>query len=192
MPDETTSEAAPLAGEGVTEVDGPAYNAGRAEGRADLCASLRTIVDPTDTHHWNQDGLLAEVRRLWWSGLKGPDLTDLVTDSHERSKRKGWWDDCSDKSGELYASSVVDKIPEKLALIHSEVSEALEGYREGALATKIQYGNKKPCGFPSELADICIRVFDLAGALGIDLEEEILLKAAFNETRPVRHGGKKC
>ena len=123
-------------------------------------------------------------------------ITELVTDSHERSKRKGWWDDClnrlPDGSREIRYETVVARIPEKLALVHSEVSEALEDYREGALATKIQYGDKKPCGFPSELADICIRVFDLAGALGIDLEKEIRLKAEFNETRPVRHGGKKC
>lgn len=45
-------------------VDGPAYNAGRAEGRADLCASIRAIVDLADTNRWNLDGLLEEVRRL--------------------------------------------------------------------------------------------------------------------------------
>lgn len=125
-------------------------------------------------------------------------ITDLVADSHERAKRKGWWNDCmipipaADGMSELLREFVLDKIPEKLALIHSEVSEALEDYREDHMNTEIQYGNKKPVGFPSELADICIRVFDLAGALGIDLEKEITLKAQFNETRAVRHGGKKC
>jgi NTP pyrophosphatase (non-canonical NTP hydrolase) len=47
-------------------------------------------------------------------------------------------------------------------------------------------------GFPSELADIVIRVADLAGALGIDLAEAIRIKLAFNRTRTHRHGGKKA
>jgi hypothetical protein len=50
--------------EATEATDGPAYNAGRAEGRADMCASIRAIIDPADTHHWNRDGLLEEVRRL--------------------------------------------------------------------------------------------------------------------------------
>lgn len=45
-------------------VDGPIYNQGRAEGRADVYALLRKILDPTDVQHWNADGVLNEVRRL--------------------------------------------------------------------------------------------------------------------------------
>jgi len=48
----------------VDKTDGPLYNAGRCEGRADVCAGLRKILDPTDAHHWNKDGLLGEVDRL--------------------------------------------------------------------------------------------------------------------------------
>jgi len=44
--------------------DGPIYNSGRHEGRADMCAELRRILDPEDTNHWNGDGLLARVRLL--------------------------------------------------------------------------------------------------------------------------------
>lgn len=46
------------------QVDGPVFNAGRAEGRADVAAQLRGILDPEDTHHWSLDGVLAEVERL--------------------------------------------------------------------------------------------------------------------------------
>jgi hypothetical protein len=44
--------------------DSPVYNAGRMEGWADVAAQLRKVLDPTDAHHWNLDGLLAEVARL--------------------------------------------------------------------------------------------------------------------------------
>ena len=48
----------------------------------------------------------------------------------------------------------------------------------------------KPCGIPSELADAVIRIADLAGALGIDLDRAIAEKMAFNEKRPYKHGKK--
>lgn len=66
-----------------------------------------------------------------------------------------------------------------LALIHSEVSEALEADRRG---------NEE--NFAEELADVCIRVFDLCGAKDIDLEAAIIKKMEFNKTRPHKHGGK--
>lgn len=56
----TKYPGAPLGG----GVDGPAFNAGRNEGRADVCADLRVILDPEHRHHWNLDGLLNEVKRL--------------------------------------------------------------------------------------------------------------------------------
>ena len=84
-----------------------------------------------------------------------------------------------------------DAVAAKLALIHSEVSEALECVRDGhyeAYESETRPG--KPEGLPSELADIVIRVADLAGALGIDLESAIVTKMAYNATRQHRHGGR--
>lgn len=74
-----------------------------------------------------------------------------------------------------------------LALIHSEVSESVECVRDGKL---IEYENEngKPEGLPTELADIVIRVFDFAYALGINLESVIDRKIKYNETRPFLHG----
>ena len=80
-------------------------------------------------------------------------------------------------------------IPERLALIHSEVSEALEDYRDGNMAPAFR-ADGKPIGFPSELADIIIRVADLAGCEKIDLDEALKIKMAYNEKRPYKHGQK--
>ena len=88
--------------------------------------------------------------------------------AYATSKEKGWW--IGDPN-----------IPEKLALIHSEVSEALEAYR-----------NCKDGEMGEELADVIIRTLDLASYLGIDMEEEVLKKQRQNESRPYRHGGKRC
>jgi NTP pyrophosphatase (non-canonical NTP hydrolase) len=118
-------------------------------------------------------------------------LTEMVAAAHANAKSKGWWD------GEEH------NIPEKLALSHSEVSEALEDYRKGSSLSDWYLCDPivgcthtpqhlKPEGFPSELADVIIRVADLCGHLGIDLDEAVKRKMAYNATREYRHGGKKA
>lgn len=99
------------------------------------------------------------------------------------------------------------QVMEKLMLAVTELAEAAEDYRDPAKALDLLYytsrdGQKerltrrdaeaglKPEGFPSELADVVIRAFELAGQLDIDLAEACVCKAAYNKTRPRRHGGK--
>ena len=89
-------------------------------------------------------------------------IRHLVQDCHDYALKQGFW------------GAPVNKA-EKLCLIHSEVSEALEALREG-----------KP--MDEELADIIIRVCDLAGYEGINLEKAIEDKMAVNRTRPYKHG----
>lgn len=81
-------------------------------------------------------------------------------------------------------------IPERLCLVHSEVSEALEAFRNGDDGFRIDE-NGKPEGLASELADVIIRIADLCAYLGIDLDEAIKVKMAYNATRPYMHGGKR-
>lgn len=71
-------------------------------------------------------------------------------------------------------------IPALLCLIHSEVSEALEGFRHGDRENVAE-----------ELADTLIRVLDLACGLGIDMDGEVERKLAKNRERGLRHGGKR-
>lgn len=111
------------------------------------------------------------------------DIRSLVKECYTTALAHGWWEGYVDRK---------KTIPEKLALIHSEVSEALEDYRNGDMAEAYHGHTGKPLGFPSELADIVIRVADLAGALGIDLEKAVVEKMAYNEKRPYRHGGKRA
>lgn len=121
------------------------------------------------------------------------------------AKEKGWWPirDVSE-SGFMYeggerASSINFKevnIPEKIALMHSELSEALEFYRGRGIDFFYSEDDKgmdtKPDGFWIELADCMIRIMDLAGAYDVDMEAYIKMKHEYNKTRPYRHGGKKC
>lgn len=116
------------------------------------------------------------------------ELTDLC---YSNSRAHGFWDDESAGVREntvMTTHQKIKSVPEKLALIHSEVSEALEAYRDKQMDTEVNRESGKPEGFPSELADIVIRVCDLAGALGIDLGDEIAMKVRYNISRPRKHG----
>jgi NTP pyrophosphatase (non-canonical NTP hydrolase) len=96
---------------------------------------------------------------------------------------KGWHDKHDKNDPQTF--------PALLCLVHSEVSEALEDYRMG-LAVTAQQANAdgKPYGIPSELADIIIRVMDICGLYGIDIDKAVKEKLQYNESRPYRHGGK--
>lgn len=78
-------------------------------------------------------------------------------------------------------------IGEALALIHAEVSEALEAYRDADMDTHTT-ADGKPEGFGVELADIVIRVLDLAQGLDYDLALLMANKHVYNLTRTYKHG----
>jgi|GEM_PF-1659784 len=99
----------------------------------------------------------------------------------EWAKRKGWWDTEKERS-----------IVEQIALMHSELSEAVEALREDNPPAWADASNDlKPEGWAIELADCVIRIMDTLFHYGIDLEQLIKQKMKYNESRPYRHGGKK-
>ena len=109
-------------------------------------------------------------------------LNEIADAAFENSKRHGFWDDEPSRE-----SDYLHYIGNKLMLVVGEVSEAHEELRAGRpLSWHREDG--KPEGIASELADIIIRVGDLAGRLGIDLEAIVAEKHAFNLTREHKHG----
>ena len=125
-------------------------------------------------------------------------INELSKKIHSNNKAKGFYD--SEKN-----------IGEILALIHSEVSEALECDRKDKYAIPIGTKSADTIGncfenddtafqiefevwvkdtFEDELADIMIRVMDLAAFKGINLETHIKAKMRYNALRPHKHGNK--
>lgn len=142
-------------------------------------------------------------------------LNSLAKQINETAKSKGWWDGTEVSGRDPYVGDFKTTVPrpvgEVLALVHSEVSEALEEYRDGHDLRRMRYvhpdgtacdpdvicraragvnSDAKPEGFPIELADVLIRVLDACAEWDIDIEEAMRVKIQYNSTRKHRHGGK--
>lgn len=92
---------------------------------------------------------------------------------HANAVEHGWWDEPR-------------AFAEVVALCHSELSEALEADRAGE--PLVWDNNGKPDGAAIELIDCMIRILDWMGSQGLDVEEMLESKHAYNVTRPYKHG----
>lgn len=111
-------------------------------------------------------------------------LTKLQNEIHSSNLEAGWWTDLAtgtDLAEEARSNSRLGKalVAEKLCLIHSEVSEAMEASRKNLMDDKLPHRKM----IEVELADAIIRIFDLAGALHLDIGGAIEEKRAFNLSR---------
>lgn len=110
-------------------------------------------------------------------GIADPTFADIVNEKceeiHDEAKAKGWWEE--DRN-----------LGECIALMHSELSEALEADRTDMRDNHLP----ERMGLEVELADCVIRIFDLAGAYNMDLGGAIEEKIAYNRNRPFKHGKK--
>lgn len=110
------------------------------------------------------------------------DFKELMEDAWNTADEKGWHDE--DRS-----------FGEHIALFHSELSEALEAYRDAPndLGVLTLGADGKPEGVMVEIADVLIRIFDSLFTWGIPpsvFAQAYDAKSEYNRSRPYRHGGK--
>ena len=100
-------------------------------------------------------------------------INELVKEIHQNNVDAGWWTD-------LATGQKKDRnVGELLCLVHSEISEAMEGIRKNLKDDKLPHRSM----FEVELADAIIRIFDIAGAYNLDLGGAMQEKIDFNKSR---------
>ncbi|MEC8917159.1 MAG: hypothetical protein VX796_06015 [Pseudomonadota bacterium] len=109
---------------------------------------------------------------------------------YQRSCAAGWWSDA--KTGQAHELTP-ERFAQKLCLIHSEISEAMEGHRKGLMDDKLPHREMVEV----ELADAVIRIYDLAGRAGYDIIGAMVEKLEYNAQRAdhkpenrIKEGGK--
>jgi len=114
-------------------------------------------------------------------------LNQCAKDCHAAAVKGGWWHDSNGKKKDR-------NVGELLCLIHSEISEAMEGARKDLMDTHLKHRSMMEV----ELADAIIRIFDLAESRNFNLGETIYEKLEYNKNRAdhkinnrLKEGGKK-
>ena len=111
-------------------------------------------------------------------------LNELSEEIYQNNKEKGFWDN-------------ERNVGEMLMLVTSELGEAMEAHRKGRFANIEAYEEFSENfedaikdTFEDEIADSVIRLLDMCGGLGIDIDTHVRLKLEYNKTRERLHGKK--
>lgn len=142
--------------------------------QAYLQSVARQSVPDSPVHRWARDQTRSTMEAF--ADIHGVRIMDgiqlMIELSHGNSVACGWYDD---PDGE----PIQRNVGERIALLHSELSEALEGYRKNAMDDHLP--DRK--SVEVELADLLHRAFDFAGHLGLDLAGAYAEKGRYNLRR---------
>lgn len=105
-------------------------------------------------------------------------FNDIINEAHQTATKNGFWDDRRDNPIGIATA---------LMLINSELVEAMNVDRVTDVA-KLEVGHPDLEKFGEELADVVIRLADLAGYLNLDMDYIITTKLEINRSRPRKHG----
>lgn len=103
------------------------------------------------------------------------NLNEYAALCHQTAVDGGWWNDL--QTGESLVG--VRNRSEMMMLMVSEIAEAMEGLRKDKMDDHLPYRKMEEV----ELVDLLIRVFDYAGAYGLDLEGAFREKLVYNMQR---------
>lgn len=135
-------------------------------------------------------------------------LPTLIQESYENARDHGFWDGPEQDNvpsklmlmvSELAEAleSFRDPASDQMVKVPAEVVQAIINPKStmpdrldalAKLSVIWEKWQQKPRGFDIEVADALIRIFDLCGAKGINIEEALRTKMAYNRSRPHRHG----